>query len=686
MSFFKTWFNAACAGWKSTSLQHSFIRPLHFSSPAHFQDEATGQRLLAGCRAAKHLHRLSAATLLTCTLCVAWPSYAQAPLPAVSTATRALLKIGADSEKQLIPSSEQVAVVHSPDAAAPGLIVTIQPGKDEYPGVTLKPTGASWDLSAFGHVEARVTNLGSKPLPLTLRADGAGPWQNNPWNGNTTYIEPGKTDTAQTIFGYSWGRPGYPVKPEAITQILLFAAKSDVVQSFRIEFVQAAGPAGEKPPVDPASVRTKPAGGVLLGAGATIDARQITSSNAQTSLVGSALRVSLPAAANEQSVALKPAVGRWDLRDYLEVRVKVLNNGQAPVAPRVRVDSNGGPSDWVAAQAPLAPGTAREIVVPFIRAAVKDLSKPETLGRFTSDAVSGVTIATDKADGERALLVQSIKASMPPAPTLPAWLGKRPPVAGDWVKTLDDDFNGTALDTSVWSVSGENYWDKTSHWSKDNVLLGGGTVKLRYEKKTGFNNDDPTQKKSDYQSGYLHTYDRWAQRYGYFEARMKLPTAPGLWPAFWMMPDRGVAAGPEQWKRQSTSDGGMEFDIMEHLTRWGATRYNIAMHYDGYDKDHKHTGSDAVYVQPDKDGFITTGLLWTPGLAIYYANGQEVLRWENPRISSVPQMLMFTLPMGGWDNSPLDDAQLPNDFTIDYVRVWQRKDLASPSDGKIAPR
>ncbi len=163
---------------------------------------------------------------------------------------------------------------------------------------------------------------------------------------------------------------------------------------------------------------------------------------------------------------------------------------------------------------------------------------------------------------------------------------------------------------------------------------------------------------------------------------MKLPSAPGLWPAFWMMPDRGAATGPEQWKRQDTGNGGMEFDIMEHLTRWGPTRYNIAMHYDGYGKDHKQVGSDKIYVRPDKDGFLTCALLWTPGSAIYYCNGQEVLRWENPRISHVPSILMFTLPMGGWDNSPLDDAHLPDDFVIDYVRVWQRKDLASASDGK----
>ncbi len=95
------------------------------------------------------------------------------------------------------------------------------------------------------------------------------------------------------------------------------------------------------------------------------------------------------------------------------------------------------------------------------------------------------------------------------------------------------------------------------------------------------------------------------------------------------------------------------------------------MHWDGYGKEHKTTGTGNIYVQPDQDGFLTCGLLWQPGLAVYYCNGLEVLRWEDPRISNVPSQLIFTLPCGGWDNTAVDDAQLPADFVIDYVRVWQ---------------
>ncbi|MES2460978.1 MAG: glycoside hydrolase family 16 protein [Armatimonadota bacterium] len=606
-------------------------------------------------------------------------------VPAASAVTKSLFDSKGAQAKYWVPSSNQVMTAAGPAASTPRLAVTIQPGMDGYPGVRLPAPGGKWNLAAFGHVEARVINTGTKTLSLSLRVDNAGDWKDNPWNTETVSLQPGESGTVTVLFGYSYGRkPGFALNPSAVTQLMLFTTKSDAVQSFQIESIVAGGTAGEKPAVASANIRENPKNGVLLGRGTTIDAtKQITARNAQTLLVPDTqtLRVVFPVSGAEAAASLKPAQGRWDLRDYLQVQVRLRNDGKTPIMPRVRLESNGGPSDWVKAAQPLAPGATAEISVPFAGATTFNLARKETGSRITSDAIAAVTIGAEKSTGETALHIESIQAIVPPAPKLPDWLGKRPPVSGDWIKTLDDEFNGTSLDPTIWSIYGENYWDKQSHWSKENVLIGGGSVKLRYTKKTGPNNDDPRQKTSNYASGYLHTYDRWAQRYGYFEARMRLPRAPGLWPAFWMMPDRGSRSDP-QWKRQDTANGGMEFDIMEHLTRWGPNRYNIAMHYDGYGKEHKSPGTDKIYLQPDKDGFITCGLLWTPGSAIYYYNGQEVLRWEDTRISGVPGILMFTLPMGGWDNSPLEDANLPDDFEIDYVRVWQRKDLASPEDGK----
>jgi beta-glucanase (GH16 family) len=135
----------------------------------------------------------------------------------------------------------------------------------------------------------------------------------------------------------------------------------------------------------------------------------------------------------------------------------------------------------------------------------------------------------------------------------------------------------------------------------------------------------------------------------------------------------------------ATHTKGMEIDICEYLSGWGPCRYNIAMHWDGYGRDHKGSGQTNNYVNPDKDGYITCGVLWTPGKLQYYANGKEIFHFENERVPDAPDFIIYNFVHGGWDNLPLDDAQLPADYVIDYVRVWQRKDLASAVDGLKAP-
>ncbi len=608
------------------------------------------------------------------------------------------------------PSSGQVGIAASADLSAPGITVTLQPGADAYPGLTLTPgKGApSWDLSAYGHVEARVVNTGSDRLHLVLRIDNPGDWQDNPWNSETCNLDPGETGTIRVVFGNSFGKPGYPLKSATVNRALLFAGKSDAVQSFRIESIEAGGHAGEKTaetaPVDPNAIRLKPRNGILFGPGGSPDAslRPLYGNGSAETADPQGTAIVFPPAKDDSRVAFNPAAGYWDLSDFLEVRVKIRNLGSQPVTLHLSLASKGGFSDVVAIP-PVAPGETAEGVIPFAaRAPWHSLlgegdrppgpPQPGTGTSFTSNTVSGVIVEVPPSAVAETIRVESIVAEMPPLPNLPAWLGTRPPIEGNWVETFDEEFDGQKLDASRWNLYGPNWYDPKSHFSKENVIVENGDARLRFEKKRGYQNDnapesdggprdprDPLDgKANDYATGYLNTHGKWVQRYGYFESRMKLPSAPGLWPAFWMMPDRGPSVS--RGERESTADGGMEFDILEYLSGWGPYRYNIAMHWDGYEKDHKQTGSDKIYFQPDKDGFVTAGLLWLPGLAVYYANGREVLRCETSRISSVPSYFLFTMPSGGWDNTPLDDARLPGDFVIGYVRAWQRADLASDAD------
>lgn len=647
---------------------------------------------------------LSAFAPLALAFCpAAWAQTAPAPAPAVATAPPLpLADLSApDIESRFVPAydaTEQISAARSTDPAAPGVNITVLPGKSGYPGINLKPEGMEgsyWNLSKYGHVEAVVVNTGTKGLSLSLRLDNKGDWKDSPFNCESTFLKPGTSGTVSVIFGYGYGKkPSYKLDSAKVIAALFFTGKSAEPQTFRIESIKAAGPAGEQPPVDLNAIRTKPKNGFLLGGGVTVDAaKQIDPKNkAEATLDGQGLKVAFTG--KGQFVAFKPVVGRWDLREALEVHVKVKNVGSTPANPTIELQSNSGPAVPATLSKPLAPGAQGVIVASFLPAkpwlGIKDATKtfwnpePGTGTKFISDAVSGVKIQPDAEGSPQTLLIESIVAKAPEPDVLPDWLGKRPPIEGDWVKTFDEEFDGTTINEKIWNIYTDNYWDKRTHFSKDNVIMGGGMVRLRCEKKTGYHNDDPSKKQTDLATGFLDTYGKWTQRYGYFESRMKLTKGPGMWPAFWLMPDRGVELGP-QWKRADTGNGGMEFDIMEFLGRWGQYRFNIAMHWDGYGKNHQQNGCTTIYFKPDKDGFLTSGLLWTPGVAVYYINGKEVARWESPRISEITSNIMFTNVTGGWDNDQPDVTQMPDDYVIDYVRCWQRKDLASAVDGFKAP-
>ncbi|HSU67953.1 MAG TPA: glycoside hydrolase family 16 protein, partial [Tepidisphaeraceae bacterium] len=532
---------------------------------------------------------------------------------------------------RIAPSSKQVTV-KSADAGA--LDVSIAAGTQSYPGITITPPGAVWDLSRFGHVEARVANTGTKQIQLSLRVDGADEPSRNPWNSEFEVIPPGQTKSVRVRWGYSFGHRGYMPNTAKIVRVLLFTGKAAADESFRVEAVEAGGLPGEKPPRPPEPLRTLPKEGFLLGGVAPLDAaRQVESHAGVTAEPATGgLRLTFAAGAKpDASAQLKPPAGWWDLRPWTQVTVRARNVGTVPITLRARLESRPGKNDWVPTKSPIAPGAAEEIVLPFSGSSIWTGARSSG-SQFASEEATAVAFSADSSSGAGSVLIESVRAARP-VPELPDWLGKRPPVEGKWTQTLNENFDGSTIDPSHWAVVGENYYDRNSHFSPAQTSVSNGMAHLRFERKKGRENDQAKGPETDYATGFLTTFGKWKQQYGYFESRMKLPTAKGLWPAFWMMPDRGPESGAN---RRSTADGGMEFDIMEYLSRYGPNRYNIAMHWDGYGKDHKSTGTENIYVQPDKDGFITAGLLWLPGKAVYYCNGREIARWENPRIASVP--------------------------------------------------
>ncbi len=576
-----------------------------------------------------------------------------------------------------------------------GILVQLPAARANYAGIQVFPDAdpkVTWDFSKYGDIEAKITNKGKDISRFTLSVQGtyAGAPANN---GEPAGLKPGESKVVKIIFGYSFGKAGAILDQSKIKQILLYVDKRPFDQAFEIEYLQAGGVKGEKPPFNPADAVIVPPNGVILGPGVAFDvAKQVVASGAKVSAANGSLALGF--SGKEQKVTVKPPYGVWNLNQANEIKVTFKNVGQTPASPVLVLGPNR-----TGAVTPIAPGAEGVMAVSFVPAVSVVESTDWTKGPMPGTGTTLVSTATKSFDieagdgGAKSLLVTSIVADTATM-DVPDWVGKRPPVAGDWTMTFDDEFNAPDIDLHKWNIYGHNYWDKRTHFSKDDLILKDGKAILHYEKKTGPHNDGvtpPDDKNgvgtTDYATGFLNTFGKFTQRYGYFESRMKLPTAPGLWPAFWLMPDRGKTSGSRyrigtgKQPEDGNGVGGMEFDIMEFLSGWGPDRFNIAMIWDGYGKDKKNLDCELNYYKPDKDGYVTVGLLWTPGSAVYYINGSEALRWENPRVSDVEEYIMYDMVTGGWSNTPFDDTKLPDDFYIDYVRVWQRKDLATPADG-----
>jgi beta-glucanase (GH16 family) len=233
------------------------------------------------------------------------------------------------------------------------------------------------------------------------------------------------------------------------------------------------------------------------------------------------------------------------------------------------------------------------------------------------------------------------------------------------VNTLDEEFEGTALNSDLWSpnyVHGQTMDSRLHATVPENILVGEGKASILIEKEDVVV-DGTTY---HYKSASFNSFGKFHQKYGYFEARIKVPYVKGLWPSFWMMPDRG---GVWYSGSISTYNGGMEFDIMEILGQWGPGDYSVACHWDEYGADHQSWGREDLLF-PSDGQYHVYAMWWKEGEVRSYVDGVQKASWTNARVGWTPEFLILDCEVGGWAGTP-NDAGLPAQMHIDWVRAWR---------------
>jgi beta-glucanase (GH16 family) len=222
------------------------------------------------------------------------------------------------------------------------------------------------------------------------------------------------------------------------------------------------------------------------------------------------------------------------------------------------------------------------------------------------------------------------------------------PQGQTWKLVFDDEFDGTALDTSKWEIP-EEYARRDGWWSPKAISLDGKGNLVISALKEG----------DRYLDGCVRTRGKFEHAFGYYVARVRLQKQPGHWSAFWLYNSCVGKVGDE-------GRDGTEIDIYEKP--WLDDRINCALHWDGYGKDHKSEGK-VVTVPGVMEGYHTFSLWWKPDEYVFYVDGNETWRTKAGGVCQVPLYVKLSDEIGKWAGN-IADAQLPDAFLVDYVRVY----------------
>lgn len=189
------------------------------------------------------------------------------------------------------------------------------------------------------------------------------------------------------------------------------------------------------------------------------------------------------------------------------------------------------------------------------------------------------------------------------------------------------------------------------------AVISDGTLKI-IAKKVG----------SEVLSIRMNTKGSW--QYGYFEARLRMPSGKGTWPAFWMMP-KDMSLG---WPTCG------EIDIMEYVG-YNPNIVHSTVHTKAYNHMIGTQKGKSTTIANAETEFHIYAVEWTADYIRGFVDGKQYFEFLNDKLNNVetwpfnkPFYLKLNLAWGGnWGGTQgVDETKLPATYEIDYVRVYQK--------------
>lgn len=283
-----------------------------------------------------------------------------------------------------------------------------------------------------------------------------------------------------------------------------------------------------------------------------------------------------------------------------------------------------------------------------LRALRKGRTKGATSG---SSGKAGKTPSPSSGAGTDTLLALPL-APTDPTPSPPSAPPGPPGPPGDpssWHSIFDDEFDGSSLDTSLWStgwygsgITGPVNSEELECYDPSQVVEASGELDLNLIAQS----ESCSGQTRPYTSGLVSTAGTFSFTYGFVEVRAWLPGGSTVsdWPALW--------TDGQSWP----ADG--ELDLAEGLGGQACWHFH----------DSQGAPGGCEPGSASTGGWHTFGADWEPGSVTYYYDG-NVVGSVTSGVTGSPMYLILDLAVDSEYGGPI---QAPATLRVDYVRVWQQ--------------
>jgi beta-glucanase (GH16 family) len=242
--------------------------------------------------------------------------------------------------------------------------------------------------------------------------------------------------------------------------------------------------------------------------------------------------------------------------------------------------------------------------------------------------------------------------------------------------SFHDEFDQAAKsppDSTKWTaeIGGKGWGNQELQYYTDSIENafhnGNGSLVIRAKKLSAPLSLTCWYGPCEYTSARLITKGKFEQKYGRFEARIKVPHGQGMWSAFWMLGNDIDRVG---WP----SCG--EIDIMENIGKEPKTIHGT-IHGPDYSAD-KSIGAPFEIKTRFADDFHVFATEWSENKIEFFVDGKryKTLTPKNlPKgkkwVFDHPFFLLLNFAIGGpWGGNPDHTSRFPQEMVIDYVRVY----------------